>query len=164
MASFVVILNIHCFFCLKSLGTNDILLDWSYLKSCAHNQQLFPYDFLIVICFYIINVIHLGIISLTTIFFRFGSKHLFFILSLNIRLSMCSKTHMLQSSSFDVFHLYFLVPVSRHRTLMNLFNKVPMVDKDAFVAPSASLIGDVHVGHNASIWYGCVLRGMFYFP
>ncbi|CAN4123574.1 unnamed protein product [Withania somnifera] len=42
---------------------------------------------------------------------------------------------------------------------MNLFDKIPMVDKDAFVAPSASLIGDVHVGHNASIWYGCVLRG-----
>ncbi|KAH0771889.1 hypothetical protein KY290_015870 [Solanum tuberosum] len=62
-------------------------------------------------------------------------------------------------ASFDVFHLYFLIPVSRHRTLMNLFNKAPMVDKDAFVAPSASLIGDVHVGRNASIWYGCVLRG-----
>ncbi|KAK4434108.1 Gamma carbonic anhydrase 1, mitochondrial [Sesamum alatum] len=31
--------------------------------------------------------------------------------------------------------------VSRHRTLMNLFNKSPVVDKDAFVAPSASVIG-----------------------
>ncbi|CAI9766676.1 unnamed protein product [Fraxinus pennsylvanica] len=53
----------------------------------------------------------------------------------------------------------FQEQLSRHRTLMNLFDKVPVVDKGAFVAPSASLIGDVHVGSNSSIWYGCVLRG-----
>jgi len=49
--------------------------------------------------------------------------------------------------------------VSRHRTLMNIFDKAPVVDKDAFVAPSASVIGDVQVGRGSSIWYGCVLRG-----
>lgn len=42
---------------------------------------------------------------------------------------------------------------------MNVFDKVPVVDKDAFVAPSASIVGDVHVGRGSSIWYGCVLRG-----
>ncbi|KAK1309615.1 hypothetical protein QJS10_CPA08g00164 [Acorus calamus] len=42
---------------------------------------------------------------------------------------------------------------------MNLFDKVPSVAKDAFVAPSASVIGDVKVGGRSSIWYGCVLRG-----
>lgn len=42
---------------------------------------------------------------------------------------------------------------------MNIFDKTPHVHKDAFVAPSASLIGDVQVGSGASIWYGCVLRG-----
>nr|ADQ43216.1 GAMMA CA3/carbonate dehydratase [Schrenkiella parvula] len=47
---------------------------------------------------------------------------------------------------------------SRHRTLMNVFDKAPSVDKEAFVAPSASIIGDVHVGRGSSIWYGCVLR------
>ncbi|KAK6115805.1 hypothetical protein DH2020_008074 [Rehmannia glutinosa] len=54
---------------------------------------------------------------------------------------------------------YFQEQLSRHRTLMNLFDKSPLVDKDAFVAPSASVIGDVHVGRGSSIWYGCVLRG-----
>lgn len=54
---------------------------------------------------------------------------------------------------------YFQEHLSRHRTLMNLFDKVPVVEKDAFVAPSASIIGDVHIGRSASIWYGCVLRG-----
>lgn len=42
---------------------------------------------------------------------------------------------------------------------MNVFDKFPVVDKDAFVAPSASVIGDVRVGQGSSIWYGCVLRG-----
>lgn len=53
----------------------------------------------------------------------------------------------------------FFSAVSRHRTLMNVFDKAPVVDKDAFVAPSASIIGDVQVGRDSSIWYGCVLRG-----
>ncbi|KAJ6831486.1 gamma carbonic anhydrase 1, mitochondrial-like [Iris pallida] len=54
---------------------------------------------------------------------------------------------------------YFHEQLSRHRTLMNIFDKVPNVDKDAFVAPSASVVGDVTVGRGSSIWYGCVLRG-----
>ena len=36
---------------------------------------------------------------------------------------------------------------------------VPEVAADAFVAPSASLIGQVQLGTGASVWYGCVLRG-----
>lgn len=46
---------------------------------------------------------------------------------------------------------------------MNVFDKVPSVDKTAFVAPSASLVGDVQVGPGSSIWYGCVLRGWLCF-
>ncbi|KAG2328657.1 hypothetical protein Bca52824_011385 [Brassica carinata] len=49
--------------------------------------------------------------------------------------------------------------LSRHQTLMNVFDKSPLVDKDVFVAPSASVIGDVQIGKGSSIWYGCVLRG-----
>ena len=36
--------------------------------------------------------------------------------------------------------------------------KVPDVHPDAFVAPTATLIGDVTVEKGASIWYGVVLR------
>ncbi|CAD5192426.1 unnamed protein product [Musa acuminata subsp. malaccensis] len=53
----------------------------------------------------------------------------------------------------------FQEQLSRHRTLMNIFDKVPNVHKGAFVAPGASVIGDVQVGQGSSIWYGCVLRG-----
>ena len=35
----------------------------------------------------------------------------------------------------------------------------PRIDASAFVAPGAVLVGDVTVGPEASIWYGCVLRG-----
>jgi gamma-carbonic anhydrase len=35
----------------------------------------------------------------------------------------------------------------------------PTVAADAFVAPSAQLIGNVQIGAQSSIWYGCVLRG-----
>lgn len=59
----------------------------------------------------------------------------------------------------DVFCYAFCILVSRHRTLMNVYDKSPVVDKDVFVAPSASVIGDVQVGRASSIWYGCVLRG-----
>ncbi len=33
------------------------------------------------------------------------------------------------------------------------------IEDSAFVAPGAVLVGDVSVGAEASIWYGCVLRG-----
>uniref|UniRef100_A0A453AXU8 Uncharacterized protein n=1 Tax=Aegilops tauschii subsp. strangulata TaxID=200361 RepID=A0A453AXU8_AEGTS len=49
--------------------------------------------------------------------------------------------------------------VSRHRTVMSIFDKEPRINKDVFVAPSASVIGDVEIGHGSSIWYGSVLRG-----
>lgn len=44
---------------------------------------------------------------------------------------------------------------------MNLFEfegKRPTVHPDAWVAPTATLIGDVTVEQGASIWYGAVLR------
>ena len=35
----------------------------------------------------------------------------------------------------------------------------PKIDPSAFIAPGAVIIGDVEIGAEASIWYGCVLRG-----
>ncbi|KAL5659549.1 hypothetical protein ACJX0J_032712, partial [Zea mays] len=48
---------------------------------------------------------------------------------------------------------------SRHRTIMNIFEKEPRIHRDVFVAPSAAVIGDVEIGHGSSIWYGSILRG-----
>lgn len=35
----------------------------------------------------------------------------------------------------------------------------PQIAATAFVAPSADLIGEVTVGEDSSVWFGCVLRG-----
>ena len=35
----------------------------------------------------------------------------------------------------------------------------PVISPRAFIAPSSSLIGDVSIDEDASIWFGCVLRG-----
>ncbi len=37
--------------------------------------------------------------------------------------------------------------------------RVPAVAADAFVAPTAVLIGDVTIGEMSSVWFHCVLRG-----
>jgi carbonic anhydrase/acetyltransferase-like protein (isoleucine patch superfamily) len=42
---------------------------------------------------------------------------------------------------------------------MNLYDKAPVIPQNAFVAPSAAVVGDVNVGSRSSIWHGCVLRG-----
>src|SRR5258708_27768173 len=42
---------------------------------------------------------------------------------------------------------------------VELAGKRPNVHPDAYVAPTAVLIGDVEVRANASIWFGVVLRG-----
>ena len=36
---------------------------------------------------------------------------------------------------------------------------LPRIAADAFVAPNATIIGDVEIEAGANIWFGCVLRG-----
>lgn len=38
-------------------------------------------------------------------------------------------------------------------------DKVPQIHPTAFIAPTATVVGDVRVGPRASIWYGAVVRG-----
>ncbi len=40
-----------------------------------------------------------------------------------------------------------------------LGDRVPTIHPDAFIHPDAVVIGDVHVGAQASVWPGAVLRG-----
>ncbi len=42
--------------------------------------------------------------------------------------------------------------------LIPLNGKTPRVAPSAFIAPDATLIGDVEIGDEASVWFGCVLR------
>ena len=36
---------------------------------------------------------------------------------------------------------------------------MPKIHETAFIAPTASIIGDVEIGEGSNIWYGAVLRG-----
>ncbi len=36
---------------------------------------------------------------------------------------------------------------------------LPTIDSSAFIAHTATVIGDVHIGPETGIWYGCVVRG-----
>ena len=49
--------------------------------------------------------------------------------------------------------------VSRHRKVMSVYDVAPVLGEGVFVAPSASVIGDVSLGASSSVWYGAVLRG-----
>ena len=45
--------------------------------------------------------------------------------------------------------------------LISFEGESPTVHPDAFIAPTATLVGDVHVEARASIWYNAVLRADF---
>eukprot|EP00887_Chlorella_sp_A99_P001895 scaffold18.g1895.t1 len=48
--------------------------------------------------------------------------------------------------------------ISRHRSVMNLFDKKPSLGREVFVAPSAAVIGDVKLDDHASVFYGSVVK------
>ena len=43
--------------------------------------------------------------------------------------------------------------------LVELDGKKPRIDPTAFIAPNATIIGDVEIGEGTSVWYGAVIRG-----
>ncbi|MEU3348868.1 gamma carbonic anhydrase family protein [Streptomyces sp. NPDC006700] len=43
--------------------------------------------------------------------------------------------------------------------IVGIGGREPQVDEGAFLAPTATVIGDVALGAGASVWYGAVLRG-----
>ncbi|MGB7406989.1 MAG: gamma carbonic anhydrase family protein, partial [Pontixanthobacter sp.] len=43
--------------------------------------------------------------------------------------------------------------------IISIHGKTPKIHDSAFIAPGCTLIGDVEVGADSSVWYNCVLRG-----
>ena len=52
----------------------------------------------------------------------------------------------------------YLQETSRHRQTMPLYEAVPQTES-AWVAPNASLIGDVHLSKWSTVWYNVTIRG-----
>ncbi|MCM1937136.1 gamma carbonic anhydrase family protein [Streptomyces sp. G3] len=49
--------------------------------------------------------------------------------------------------------------MTQQALIMGIGGKDPKVDAEAFVAPTASVVGDVTLHAGAGVWYGAVLRG-----
>ena len=52
----------------------------------------------------------------------------------------------------------YQVDLSRHRKVLPLYDQIPE-HHNAWVAPNATLVGNVIVSKYATVWYGAVLRG-----
>ncbi|WP_460773537.1 gamma carbonic anhydrase family protein [Microbacterium sp. GXF7504] len=48
--------------------------------------------------------------------------------------------------------------VAADASILSIGDAVPRIDETAFVAAGARIIGDVHLGPRASVWYNAVLR------
>ena len=44
-------------------------------------------------------------------------------------------------------------------SIISFRGKTPKISDRVFIAPTASIIGDVEIGLGISVWYNCVLRG-----
>ncbi|MER8114613.1 gamma carbonic anhydrase family protein [Streptomyces sp. SID8366] len=49
--------------------------------------------------------------------------------------------------------------MTQRALIVGIGGKEPRIDAEAFVAPTASVIGDVTLSAGASVWYGAVVRG-----
>jgi len=43
--------------------------------------------------------------------------------------------------------------------ILGFEGNTPKIKKSAFIAPSADIIGEVKIGKDSAIWFGCVIRG-----
>lgn len=53
----------------------------------------------------------------------------------------------------------YLERLSRHRKLMNLYDKIPYLAEDAVVEENATLVGEVYVGRNSHVGFNTVVKG-----
>lgn len=44
-------------------------------------------------------------------------------------------------------------------TILPYRGVMPTIDPSAYIADNAVVIGDVHIGAESNIWFGCILRG-----
>lgn len=53
----------------------------------------------------------------------------------------------------------YLEPLSRHRAIMPIYDLIPVIFPNTFIAPNATLVGEVVVGEISCISYGATLKG-----
>ena len=53
----------------------------------------------------------------------------------------------------------FAEPHSKHRNLIPLYDLSPEVYLDSYVAPNATVVDEVSIGCETTVWCGAVIRG-----
>ena len=53
-----------------------------------------------------------------------------------------------------------LCAVLRHRSVMNIGFLKPVLSGTTWVAPNASVVGNVTLSNSTSVWYGAVVKGL----
>lgn len=53
--------------------------------------------------------------------------------------------------------------VNKAQAVARVAGKAPVLGESVFVAPNASVLGDVKLGRGSSVWYGAVVRGKLVF-
>jgi carbonic anhydrase/acetyltransferase-like protein (isoleucine patch superfamily) len=49
--------------------------------------------------------------------------------------------------------------VNKNMDFINIGDKKPQIEQSVFIAPTATIIGDVIIGMDSSVWFNCVIRG-----
>lgn len=53
----------------------------------------------------------------------------------------------------------YLEPLNRHRCVQGIYDSIPILSEDTYIAPNCSIVGEVHLGRGSVISYGASLRG-----
>lgn len=49
--------------------------------------------------------------------------------------------------------------ISKHRNIVPLYDLSPLIGPLSYVAPTATLVGEIFTGVRCHFWYGSVVRG-----
>lgn len=53
----------------------------------------------------------------------------------------------------------FMEPHNRHRNILSLYQQHPQISPSAYIAPNATVYGDVFVGQNSYFAFGSIAKG-----
>ena len=75
------------------------------------------------------------------------------------RMRSLTQEQLIEKYKLDVNQKYLLDYVSNHHPVVRLGDLRPLACQDSFIAPNATIVGNVEVWDFASVWYNCVIRG-----
>eukprot|EP01100_Stratorugosa_tubuloviscum_P012966 TRINITY_DN62_c1_g1_i1.p1 TRINITY_DN62_c1_g1~~TRINITY_DN62_c1_g1_i1.p1 ORF type:complete len:242 (-),score=105.60 TRINITY_DN62_c1_g1_i1:104-829(-) len=81
-------------------------------------------------------------------------------LSQSISRSIRSTAAVLDSFAFKMENFpYWAKEINRHQRVMAIGHNHPILARDIFIAPNATVAGKVNIGNRTSVWHNAVLRG-----